>query len=264
MHLRHPDTVTVSPPTFDRTAFARTDATLTAPHAPYDRDWLMARFGEGLEIRMLKPPYEGLVMFQPGRLSWRPIEGAEQAVVIHDLRVGTGPLARQSAVRLWSAVENFAKYYGYAAVLALLGKGPGLVSPSVASPPRGWLHYATGPDGARLIGHILQGPMALPAFPSDWQDRAAALGDGIVLQTTGESLPLEARAHGLRGALAARGVEVRHDRLSGPDDVRARALYPGAAYAVACRGCLIGGAELGPDDLLRAVLSRAEPGQSPS
>ena len=90
--LRNRDTVTVSPPTFDRTAFARTDAALTAPHAPFDRDWLMARFAEGLEIRMLKPPCEGLVMFQPGRLAWRPIEGAENAVVIHDLRGRRRPL----------------------------------------------------------------------------------------------------------------------------------------------------------------------------
>jgi hypothetical protein len=41
-------------------------------------DWLMARFEEGLQIRMLHPPEPGIVLFQPGRLSWRPIEGSGQ------------------------------------------------------------------------------------------------------------------------------------------------------------------------------------------
>jgi len=258
MQLRNRDTVTVSPPTFDRTAFARTDAALTAPHAPFDRDWLMARFAEGLEIRMLKPPCEGLVMFQPGRLAWRPIEGAENAVVIHDLRVGAGPLARESVARLWAVVGNFATYYGYAAVLALLGEGPGLISTGVA-PGRGWVTLETGPGGVRLVGKVLQGPVALASFPSDWGRRAQALGHGLVIQTTGESLPLEARARDLVAALTARGIPVRHDRLTGAEDVRARALSPGAAYTVACDGHLIGGAELGPEDLLRAALC-----QSPS
>jgi hypothetical protein len=258
MQMRNRDTVTVSPPTFDRTAFARTDGALSAPHAPFDRDWLMARFDEGLEIRMLKPPYEGLVMFQPGRLAWRPIIGAEQAVVIHDLRVGTGPLARDSAARLWAVAGNFAKYFGYAAVLALLGEGPGLVSSTVA-PGRGWARFDTGPDGVRLVGQVLQGPMALPSLPSDWARRAAALGKGLVIQTTGESRRLEAQARDTITALAARGIPVLHDRLHDPEDLRARAVSPGAAYAVTCGGRVIGGAELGPEDLLRAVLC-----QSPS
>jgi hypothetical protein len=85
------DLVTVSPPTFDRTSFAWADRQLGAAHAPYDRDWLMARFEEGLQIRMLHPPEPGIVLFQPGRLSWRPIEGLDNAIVVHDLRVTDGP-----------------------------------------------------------------------------------------------------------------------------------------------------------------------------
>ncbi len=263
MSMRNRDTVTVSPPSFDRTAFADTDAALPAPHAPYDRDWLMARFAEGLQIRMLKPPYEGFVMFQPGRLAWRPIEGAERAVVIHDLRVGPGTLARESAARLWSVAGSFARYYGYALVLALLGKGAGLISPGMA-PGRGWLTFDEGPCGERLVGQVLQGPLALPCFPRDWVPRAAGVGSGLVIQTTGESRRLEAVARNTVDALSARGVPVRLDRLTDPESVRTRALCPGSAYTVACGGRVIGGAELGPEDLLRAVLCQAGLGQRPS
>ncbi|MHA7888484.1 hypothetical protein [Roseicyclus sp.] len=263
MFLRNRDTVTVSPPTFDRSAFALTDAALPAPHAPYDRDWLMARFAEGLQIRMLKPPHEGFVMFQPGRLAWRPLDGAERAVVIHDLRAGPGALARENAARLWAVAGDFARYYGYAAVLALMGEGAGLVSPA-AAPGRGWLCFDRGPCGARVVGQVLQGPLALPGLPRDWAQRAAGLGPGLVIQTTGESGHLEQLARDRVAALAARGVAVRHDRLTDPESLRVRALGPGAVYTVACGGRVIGGAELGPDDMLRAVAGGAAPAQSPS
>jgi hypothetical protein len=261
--MRNRDTVTVSPPTFDRTAFARTDAALPAAHAPFDRDWLMARFAEGLQIRMLKPPYEGFVMFQPGRLAWRPIVGAERAIVIHDLRVAPGRLARDSAKRLWSVTSNFAQYYGYSAVLALLGKSAGLVSPELA-PGRGWLTLDKGPCDERLVAQVLHGPLALPSLPANWELRAAAIGAGLVIQTTGESLRLEAAARSTVDALAARGIAVRVDRLVDAEDVRSRALCPGAAYTVACGGRVLGGAELGPGELLRAVRCGANAGQSPS
>ncbi|NKX43631.1 hypothetical protein [Roseicyclus persicicus] len=258
MTHRSRDTVTVSPPTFDRMDFARVDATLPAAHAPFDRDWLMARFAEGLQIRMLRPPCEGLVLFQPGRLAWRPVEGADRAVVVHDLRVGAGPLAREGAARLWAAVERFAAYYGYAAVLALTGAGPGLIAPA-NGPGRGWLTLDRSPFGDRLVGRILQGPLALPRLPQDWAMRAAALGPGVVIQTTGESATLEARARAVTAALAPHGVRVRHDRATCAEETRCCAVRPGAAYAVVLDGRYLGGPELGPEGILRAALGAVGP-----
>lgn len=267
MPNRNRDTVTVSPPTFDRTAFARVDAALPASHAPFARDWLMARFAEGLQIRLLKPPFEGLVLFQPGRLAWRPVTGVDRAVVVHDLRVSDGPLARDGAERLWGVVERFATYYGYAAVLALVGDGAGLVAPDRA-PGRGWLTMDKGPSGERLVGRILQGPLALPRFPSDWALREAAAGPGLVIQTTGESAALEARAAAMVSALSRYDVAIRHDRLPDADTARARAVRPGAAYSVLLDGHMVGGSDLDAGDLMRLAQARAvgasAPDQSPS
>lgn len=256
-------TVTVSPPTFDRTAFARTDAALPAPHAPYDRAWLMARFAEGLQIRILKPPHEGLVMFQPGRLSWRPIEAVERAVVIHDLRAGEGALRRESVALLWSEVESFARYYGYSAVIALLGDGPGLISRSHA-PGRGWITLDTGPGEVRLVGRVLQGPLALPHLPRDWTIRAAATGPGVTIQTTGESAPLERRAERICAALGGSGVAARHERLPDADRARSCAIDPAGAYAVSVEGRHVGGAAVTTGDILGHLAAAGGTGQSPS
>lgn len=258
MPHRGRDTVTVSPPTFERTAFARVDAALPAAHAPLNRDWLMARFAEGLQIRMLKPPYQGLVIFQPGKLAWRPIEGADRALVVQDLRVAPGLLARDGAFRLWSVAESFARYYGLAAVLALVGRGPGLVAPELA-PGRGWLTLDEGPGRVRLVGRILQGPLALPRLPRDWGRRAAALGPGVTIQTTGECSALEDRARRMLGGLEALGLPARHDRLADAETLRARAVRPDAVYSVVVDGQLIGGPEVTLDIILETLDRRHSP-----
>lgn len=254
------DMLTVSPPRLDRTAFGRLDAGLWAPHAPFARDWLLDRFREGLQIRLLSRPAEGMVLFQPGKLAWRPIDGVARGVVVHDLRVAYGPQARLAGLWLWQAVEEFARYFGFQMVVAVIGQGPGLIAPAHA-PGRGWLTCDHGPDGARLVGRILQGPVALPRLPRDWAARAHALGPGLVIQTSGESASLEAHAQAMVAALAPRGVAIRHQRARDAAHLRATALTPGAVYAVSCDGRHLGGPELGADDLLRAALTGI---QSPS
>lgn len=248
------DLVTVSPPTFDRTAFSGVDRRLAAAHAPYGRAWLMARFGEGLQIRMLPPPLSGIVLFQPGRQAWRPIEGAHDALVVHDLRVVDGPDRSAAAARLWSGAEDFARYYGFSMVLAVLGAEDGLISPGFA-PRRGWITvdqteqgtpdapYEERPE-ARLAAKILCGPVNLPSFPRDWTARAASIGPGPVIQTTGECPALEARVDRIRARAAATGIFVRHDALRSPEAARFRAVSPGATFSALLDGVRIGGAEL--------------------
>ena len=99
MQLRNRDTVTVSPPTFDRTAFARTMGRVTRPaHALFDG--LADGAVRGDRFRLLKRPAKGWLMF-PARaaLHGRPIRGAENALVIHDLRVGGGPFGTGRVAR---------------------------------------------------------------------------------------------------------------------------------------------------------------------
>lgn len=257
MSERHRHCLTVSPPTIDRSEFARCDATVPALHAPFARDWIMARFGEGLQIRMLRPPLEGFVVFQPGKLAWRPLEDADRGVVIHDLRVPAGPLAREATRHLLREVEGFARYFGYTLLLAITGIEPGLLPPRFA-PGRGWVAFDKGPGGARLLGRVLQGPHAFPSFPRDWAARRSALGSGLVIQTTGESTPFEARARFLCAALEGRAIAIRHERLTAPAVVNSRAARPSAAFSVHLDGTYLGGADLTPDDLFAAVLGTLE------
>jgi hypothetical protein len=252
--------LTVSPPTFDRTPFSWVDRALRTHHAPYDRAWLMARFDEGLQIRMLPPPTPGIVLFQPGRLAWRPVEGGAQSLVVHDLRVEPGPDARKVAAHLWAGVEEFARFYGFSSVLAVIGAEDGLIAPEVA-PGRGWVIFDEGPRGAaadgvsgraRLAGRVLTGPVALPHFPTDWRARAAALGSAPVIQTTAESPEIETRADTLCARAAAAGIPVGRDRLTSPHDAQTRAVSPETAFSVVLDGAFLGGLGLDDRTILRA------------
>lgn len=252
------DLLTVSPPTFDRTHFSRADRQLGSANAPYDRAWLMARFEEGLQIRMLPPPMRGIVLFQPGRLSWRPIHGLDNALVVHDMRVESEPTSRAAAGRLWDAVEGFARFYGFAVILAILGPQDGLISPDVA-PGCGWTTFDDGPNGSRLAGRVISGPVALPRFPRDWSARAAYLGPGPVIQITEERRHICNRARRLIRQAAARGVHVRLDRLADPAEARARAVTPVANFAAIRDGVLLGGADISDADLLKALIRLPRP-----
>jgi hypothetical protein len=252
------DLVTVSPPTFDRTSFSWADRQLSAAHAPYERDWLMARFEEGLQIRMFHPPEPGIVLFQPGRLSWRPIDGLENAIVVHDLRVSDGPNARSVAKRLWDGVEDFARFYGFSSVLAVMGEEEGLISPAFA-PGRHWMTVDQGPGGALLTVCVLYGPIELPHFPNDWRARAAELGAGPVIQTTGESGTTEERASRICALADEAGVSICRDRLTTPERARHRAVSPGASFSALIDGVRVGGLELSDEELLAALV-----GHSPS
>ena len=257
------DMLTVSPPRLDRTEFVQIDGMLAAPHAPLARDWVLGRFGEGLQIRMLRRRLAGLVLFLPGKLAWRPIIGIGQAIMVHDLRAADGARTREATGRLWREVEDFARYFGYKMVVALIGAGPGLIAPAHA-PGRGWMICGHGPGGVRLVVRVLHGPVSLPSLPGDWAARARRLGPGLVIQTSGESAVLEARARALVAALGPRGVAIRHQRAADAADLRATAITPGAAYAVACDGRYLGGPDLGAADLLRAALCGADAAQCPA
>ncbi len=254
MPQRDRDIVTVSPPTFDRTDFAGVDQALAAGAPTYDRAWLMGRFDEGLQIRLRRGPSDGFIMFQPGRLAWRAIQGAERAVVVHDLRVADGAEAAPTVRRLWSTVESFARYYGYAAILAMGGEADGLIAPS-RRPDRGWVQFDDDGKGAKLWGRILQGPVSLPSLPRDWVARAASLGAGLVLQSTGELAGSEARAIRLEALLAAHGMCLRHDRLRDGRDVRHRAVAPAPCFSIVLDGVRLGGPELTDAQILAAALA---------
>ncbi|WJY21713.1 hypothetical protein QTA57_00430 [Fontisubflavum oceani] len=148
--------LTVTPPTLERFGFDQIDQALAITGPAMRRDWLLARFQEGLQLRMLRTPDLGLIAFTPGRAAWVPIAGAEEAVVVHDLRVGAQSTAPETVRRLWTAVEEWARFYGFSSVLALSGSALGLIPPDMITGRR-YVCLDEGPGKTRLMGKVLRG-----------------------------------------------------------------------------------------------------------
>lgn len=254
------DIVTVGPPTLDRHRFLPVADHLSEGLGAPGRDWLLARFDQGLQIRMLDGRM-GYVAFAAGRSAWRPIEGAESFVVIEDMRLVPGGDRPRLAERLWHAAEDWARYYGFAGVLALAGSVPGLIAPGQLTAP---LYHAVGegPGGTRLMARILQGPIDLPALPTGWTRRAAGSGPGLVVQTDGSHAWFERRAEVLLARARATGVPARHDRLCDAAAVRGRAVHPSTVFSVLFDGVRIGGAET-PEGRLNRLLAAHLPPAPP-
>ena len=79
--------ITVSPPNLDRTGFLSLEMGIGRQDGPTRRDWLLDRFEEGFQVRMLRPPLKGFVEFAPGRVSWKPLIGGAGCIVVQSLCV---------------------------------------------------------------------------------------------------------------------------------------------------------------------------------
>ncbi|WP_375551806.1 hypothetical protein [Rhodophyticola porphyridii] len=259
MARHRPELLTVTPPILERSGFENIDRALALSGPVMCRDWLLARFQEGLQLRMLRAPDQGFIAFTPGRSAWTPIDGAGDAVVVHDLRAGPQSMGPATVRRLWAAVEDWARFYGFAAVLAQSGPALGLIPPEFVT-GRGYHCLDRTEGNTRLMGKILHGPISLPRLPQDWTRRAACLGPGLVIQSTGLSVQLEARAQSLLDRARKAGLAARHDRLETAHAARTRSVSPVALFSVVLDGAVIPSDGLSEMQIWSAIRRRSGPG----
>ncbi|PIV75269.1 MAG: hypothetical protein COW55_06130 [Rhodobacteraceae bacterium CG17_big_fil_post_rev_8_21_14_2_50_65_11] len=234
MH-RARDIITVCPPNLDRTGFLSLDNRLDGGAGLTSRDWLLDRLRDGFQIRMLRAPRKGFIAFAPGRASWWPVFGADRCVVVQRLWVEA---VNDSVALLLTEAEEWARYYGFWAVLALIGQGVDRCAEADLH-ARGYSIADDSDAGVMLCARILQGPTALPRLPRDWGARAAALGPGLVIQSAGHCPDQTARAEALVSHAREAGLAARLDRIDSAQDARNRLAAPGALFCVALDGEII-------------------------
>lgn len=230
--------ITVSPPNLDKTGFLSLENGLGGREGPVSRDWLIDRFNDGLQVRMLREPRRGFIEFAPARASWWPLVEMGNSVVVQRLRVDEATDPGDAAVLLLREAEDWARYYGFWAVLVLTGHG---VDPGTEADIQscGYTVVDETEGGVLLRAHVLQGPMALPRLPRDWGMRTAALGSGLVIQTTGHCVDQTARGEALLAWSRAQGLSARMERLETAREARDRLAAPGTLFCVVLDGEVI-------------------------
>ena len=230
--------ITVSPPNLDRTGFLSLEMGIGRQDGPTRRDWLLDRFEEGFQVRMLRPPLKGFVEFAPGRVSWKPLIGGTGCIVVQSLCVKSRIDWSEGAGSLLQSAETWARYYDFAAVLLPLS------APTDPETRRGL--FAQGyrvidetAGGIALWAKVVQGPLALPGLPQDWHARAERLGSGLVVQTVGHCDQQLRRGYDLVDMAREAGLEARLEPLHSTDIARERLVTPKALFAVVLEGEVI-------------------------
>ena len=245
-------TITVSPPNLARTGFLVLEQEMLGTSAPSSRDWLLHRFEEGHQIRILRPPGRGFIEFAPGRASWRALNGAEQCVVVQCLHAD----GAHSVADLLQAAEDWARYYDFAAVMIVVGSHSCLPSPEAVI-AAGYSVVGETEGGISLYGKFLQGPVPLPTLPQNWRARWAALGPGLVVQCAARSPERLDFARDLVARGEKLGLPARVDLIETAEAARKSLATAVSPFSVVLNGECIDDGQLSDFQIWQAVRQRA-------
>ncbi len=201
------------------------------------RAWLMDRFAEGLQLRLLGEGERGFIEFMPGAKCWRGIDGAEDFAVIHCLWVVGRSKGRGFAAALLDEVEGWARAEGFRGVAALTGKGNWLISPGVLE-HRGYEGIDRAEHGFELSAKCFtRGP--LPRLTGGWHAKAEACGPGLTVLRSAQCPYLEDAAQHARRAAETLGLPFTDRVIETAEDLRALSPSPYGTYALVHDGKLL-------------------------
>ena len=194
------------------------------------RDWLMARFAEGLQLRLLGNGERGFIEFMPGAKSWRAIDDAEDYVVIHCLWVVGKSRGKRYARDLLAEVETWARDNGYHGVAALTSRGNWLIAPGVLE-HHGFRRVDRCGQGFELQAKA-HGIFHFPRLSGAWAQKAAACGPGVTVLRSAQCPYLEDAAANARAAAGELGLPFREILLETAEDIRRLSPTPYGTYAL--------------------------------
>ncbi len=150
------------------------------------RAWLEARFAEGMQLKMI---YEGkrsiaFIEYIPGDFAWRAVN-ASGYMLIHCLWVVGKGKGKGYATRLLAECENEAREQGMAGVAMVTSSGVWLADKPVLV-KAGYAVVDSAPPSFELLVKRFDAAAPLPAFPTDWEARAARFGPGLTVITSGQ------------------------------------------------------------------------------
>jgi GNAT superfamily N-acetyltransferase len=194
------------------------------------RDWLLARFEEGLQLRLLGDGERGFIEFMPGAKCWRAIEDAEEFVVIHCLWVVGKSRGRGFARDLLAEADSWARGNGFRGVAALTSRDNWLIAPGVLE------HH--GFRRASRAGQVFElwakadGIHDDPRISGGWTQKAEACGPGVTVLRSAQCPYLEDATAKARAAAEDLGLPFREIVLETADDVRRLSPTPYGTYAL--------------------------------
>lgn len=215
------------------------------------REWMLARFAEGMELRLLGGKERGFVEFMPASQCWRAIEDADDLMAIHCIWVVGKSKGHGHARTLLEEVERTARARGFNGITVLASKGNWLAKPALFAHFGFEMVEETAPGFALMVKRFAPGPT--PRLSGGWAAKAAACGAGLTVLRSAQCPYLEDAAEHVRTFAAAQGIPFKDVRLESAADIRTRAPSPYGVYALVRDGRLVAYHYLLPKDLAQVL-----------
>ena len=155
-----------------------------APGYTQKREWLAARFAEGLKIHMVHEiggRTVGFIEYIPGEFAWRAVH-APGYLVIHCLWVVGKGKGKGYGARLLRICLDEARALGKHGVVMVASDGVWLAKKDIFL-KHGFVEVAQArPSFSLLVQRFDDAP--LPTFPNDWEARQARFGPGLTVIRT--------------------------------------------------------------------------------
>lgn len=193
------------------------------------RDWLEARFAEGMQLKVIHEiggRDTAFVEYIPGEYAWRAVN-AKGYMFIHCLWVvGKGKGKGYGKVLIDECVKD-ARSQKMKGVAMLTSSHTWLVGKEIFE-RNGFTEVASAPPSFQLMVHRF-GSAPEPTLPIDWDARAKAFGRGLTIIRTPQCPYIENATTAILAVAEARGIKSKVVELKSAKEVRERSPF---AYGI--------------------------------
>ncbi len=233
------DIINVTPATVDKTGFFCYMSKRKEAGYKQKRDWLEARFAEGMKIKMLHE-HSGrdtaFIEYLPGEYAWRAVKAAGY-MMIHCLWVVGKGKGKGYGTRLIEECIKDAQAHGQRGVVMLSSDRPWLADKGLFL-RNGFEEVGQAPPSFQLLVKRFGDGSPLPVLPKDWEKRQAAFGSGLTVVRTTQCPYNESATNMLLEAAAARGIPAQVVELASAREVQKSAPCAYGTFAIVYNGKL--------------------------
>jgi L-amino acid N-acyltransferase YncA len=186
------------------------------------REWLEARFAEGMKIKILHETGgrdTAFIEYIPGEYAWRAVH-APGYMVIHCLWVVGKGKGKGYGSRLLQECLEDARAQNMHGIAMLTSDRTWLAGKEIFE-SNGFAEVASAPPSFQLMATRF-GPGPEPGLPQNWEDRARAFGHGLTVIRTPQCPYIENGARDILSFARERGIPSKVVELKTAQEVQAK------------------------------------------
>jgi len=201
--------------------------------------WLKGRFAEGMKLKMLHETggrHVGYIEYIPAEYAWRAVH-APGYMVIHCLWVVGKGKGKGYGSHLIQLCRDDARAQGKHGVVMVASDGNWLAKKNIFV-KNGFEAIEKAPPSFDLLVYRFDDDAPAPTFPTDWEARQAAFGDGMTIIRAPQCPYVENAVAGIQEIAQEEGIPVNVVKMHSAAEVQATSPSPYGIFGVVLDGKL--------------------------